>query len=212
MRNKWFYIHTFNLIIIYVVGLCGIAFTCEVNQKLFLQLTPLNLIVTSFLTLLFHKEWNRTFIFSAIFVFLFGFFIEVIGVKTHLIFGSYWYGKTLGFKLFEVPVLIGLNWLLLIYLIATSFQKIKNILLFAFSSASIMTLLDIFIEPIAMKLDFWQWQNNLIPIQNYIAWFAISFLLFFIFRKINRNIKNRFSVIVLAIQFLFFAILNLLLN
>ncbi len=212
MSNKWFYINTFNLIVIYIVGICGVAFTSETHQQLFLQLTPLNLIVTTIFTLLFHSAWNRNFIFSGILIFLVGFFIEVIGVKTHLIFGNYWYGKTLGLKLFEVPVLIGLNWFLLIYIIATSFQKIKNIFLFAFLCAATMTLLDIFIEPIAVKLDFWQWQNGLIPMQNYAAWFILSFLLFLFFRKVNKNVANRFSVIVLAVQFLFFAILYLLLN
>lgn len=212
MSNKWFYIHTFNLILIYIVGVCGIAFTSETHQALFLQLTPLNLIVTTIFTLLFHSIWNRNFISSAILIFLSGFFIEVIGVKTHLIFGNYWYGNTLGLKLLEVPVLIGLNWFLLIYIIATSFQKIKNNFLFAIVCAATMTFLDIFIEPIAIKLNFWQWQNSIIPMQNYVAWFIISFFLFLFFRKVNKNLSNRFSIIVLAIQFLFFTILNLLLK
>ncbi|MBK9792799.1 MAG: carotenoid biosynthesis protein [Sphingobacteriales bacterium] len=74
-----------------------------------------------------------------------------------------------------------------------------------------MTLLDVFIEPVAIRLDFWQWQNNVIPFQNYVAWYLISFLLFLFFRRVNGAIQNRIAIIVLAIQFLFFAILNLLL-
>jgi len=211
MRNKWFYIHSFNLIIIYIVGVCGIVLTNPDHQQLFLQITPLNLIITIFFTLLFHKKWNSTFIASGLIVLLFGFFVEVIGVKTGVIFGTYWYGKTLGLKLLEVPVLIGANWFLLVYLISTVFNKIKNIFLFAGISAAVMTLLDVFIEPVAIRLDFWQWQNNVIPLQNYIAWYLISFLLFLFFRKVNGNTQNRIAIIVLAIQFLFFAILNLLL-
>ncbi|MCC6584572.1 MAG: carotenoid biosynthesis protein [Chitinophagales bacterium] len=211
MRNKWFYIHSFNLIIIYIVGICGIAFTNSNQQLLFLQITPLNLIITIFFTLLFHKKWNSTFIASALIVLLFGFFVEVIGVKTGVIFGTYWYGKTLGFKLLEVPVLIGANWFLLVYLISVVFNNIKNIFLFAGISAAVMTLLDVFIEPVAIRLDFWQWQNNVIPLQNYIAWYLISFLLFLFFRKVYGNTQNRIAIIVLAIQFLFFAVLNLLL-
>lgn len=212
MSNKWFYIHTFNLIIIYIVGVFGIVCTSETDRQLFLQLTPVNLSVTTFFTLLFHQKWNRNFILSSLLIFLIGFFIEVIGVKTQLIFGNYWYGKTLGFKIMDVPVLIGANWFLLIYIISTSFRKIKNSLLFGLVCASVMTLLDVFIEPVAIKLDFWQWQDNLIPLQNYAAWFVISFSLFLFFRKINGRTENRFSIIVLAIQFLFFAFLNLLLR
>ena len=211
MHNKWFYIHSFNLIIIYIVGVCGIVLTNPAQQQLFLQITPLNLIVTTFFTLLFHQKWNSTFISSGLIVLLFGFFVDVIGVKTGVIFGTYWYGKTLGFKLLEVPVLIGANWFLLVYLISAVFNNIKNIFLFAGISAAVMTLLDVFIEPVAIKLDFWQWQNNVIPLQNYIAWYLISFLLFLFFRKVNGNTQNRIAIIVLAIQFLFFAVLNLLL-
>src|SRR5689334_23098853 len=35
---------------------------------------------------------------------------EVIGVATGAIFGAYSYGEVLGFKLLEVPLIIGLNW------------------------------------------------------------------------------------------------------
>lgn len=211
MRNKWFYIHCLNLIIIYTVGVCGIAFTNSEQQQLFLLLTPLNLIVTTFITLLFHNNWNKSFVVSGIMVLLFGFFVEVIGVKTGAIFGTYWYGKTLGLKLLEVPIMIGVNWFLLMYLISAVFNKIRNTILFSGLAAAVMTLLDVFIEPVAIKLDFWQWQNNIIPLQNYIAWYLISFLLFLFFRRVNVNTQNRIAIVVLAIQFLFFALLNLLL-
>jgi putative membrane protein len=75
-----------------------------------------------------------------------------------------------------------------------------------------MIALDFLIEPIAMKLDFWQWKNNAVPLQNYIAWFVSSFILFFIFRTLNGRIENKFAKVILLIQFLFFGILNLLLK
>jgi putative membrane protein len=40
--------------------------------------------------------------------------LEVVGVKTGLIFGEYKYGSTLGIKLFEVPLIIGFNWVFVI--------------------------------------------------------------------------------------------------
>jgi putative membrane protein len=75
-----------------------------------------------------------------------------------------------------------------------------------------MTSLDFLIEPIAIKLDFWQWQNNTVPLQNYLAWFILSFILFYIFRLTNGIIENRFSKIILIIQFVFFGMLNILLK
>ncbi|MFN8282097.1 MAG: carotenoid biosynthesis protein [Chitinophagales bacterium] len=212
LRNNVFKIFVFNIIVIYIVGVCGICCTNGKQQLLFLKLTPINLIVTTFFTFIFHKNWNLKFISTLFFIFLFGFFIEVLGVKTQVVFGSYYYGKTLGFKVFDVPLTMGLNWLLLIYCIAVSFNKISNLFLFSFIAAATMTLLDLLIEPIAIKLDFWQWQNNIAPLQNYIAWFILSFVLFLFFRIINKKPENNFAKVVLVIQFLFFGILNFLLR
>lgn len=212
LKNNWFKLAVFNIILVYLVGIAGICFTSETDQKLFLQLTPINLILTILHLILAHKKWDLKFILTAIIILLFGFFIEVIGVKTEVVFGSYYYGATLGFKWLDVPILMGLNWLLLVYAIATSLNKIKNVWLFSICAATIMTTLDFLIEPIAIKLDFWQWQNNIIPIQNFVAWFILSFLLFFIFRLTNGIFENRFSKIILIIQFVFFGILNILLK
>ena len=39
---------------------------------------------------------------------------EAIGVNTGLLFGTYEYGANLGFKIFGVPLIIGVNWTVLI--------------------------------------------------------------------------------------------------
>mgnify|MGYP000846712434 FL=1 len=212
LKNNWFNLAVYNIILIYIVGIVGICFTTEADQKIFLQLTPVNLILTLVHIFFAHKKWDWKFISSAVFITLFGFFIEVVGVKTEAVFGAYYYGATLGVKWLEVPILMGLNWLLLIYAIATSLHKIQNIWIFSICAAALMTGLDFLIEPIAIKLDFWQWQNNIIPFQNFVAWFILSFLLFFMFRMINGIVENRFSKIILIIQFVFFGILNIFLK
>ena len=38
---------------------------------------------------------------------------EIVGVKFGIIFGDYKYGYALGYKIFEVPILIGANWAIL---------------------------------------------------------------------------------------------------
>jgi len=212
LKNNWFNLAVYNIILVYIVGIVGICFTSEAVQKVFLQLTPISLILSLVHLVFDHKKWDWKFIFSALFITLFGFFIEVIGVKTQAIFGTYYYGETLGFKWLDVPILMGLNWLLLIYIIATSFNKIKSVWMFSVCAAAIMTGLDFLIEPNAIKLDFWQWQNNIIPLQNFVAWFVLSFILFFIFRVANGIIENRFSKIILVLQFVFFGILNIFLK
>lgn len=211
IRNNKFSLAVFNLTVIYLVGISGICFTNAVQQQLFLKLTPINLMVTTAMLLFFHQRWNKTFLLSAIVIAGTGFFVEVAGVHTGLIFGTYYYGANLGFKWFDVPLIIGVNWFLLVYSIAAVFYKVRNNMLFATLSAGVMTLLDVLIEPVAIKLDFWHWQEEVIPLQNFAAWFMISFILFYFFRKMNGRVQNKFALVILIIQYLFFGILNLLL-
>jgi uncharacterized membrane protein len=42
-------------------------------------------------------------------------------------------------------------------------------------AALLMVALDVLIEPVAVALDFWQWENAVIPIQNFVMWFANGF-------------------------------------
>ena len=41
--------------------------------------------------------------------------VEIMGINTGILFGDYTYGDVLGFKLRDVPVLIGVNWFIIIY-------------------------------------------------------------------------------------------------
>lgn len=196
----------------YVVGLVGILCSKDKSAQLFfLSLTPLNLIINIVMLLFFHKKWDSTFILSSIFIGISGFIIEVIGVKTGNIFGIYYYNESLGFKILDVPIMMILNWFLLIYCTTTILYKIKNIFVFATLGASIITLLDTLIEPLCSSLHFWTWQtnNSIAPLQNYIAWFVVSFCMFIFYRKMNGNLSNRYSFIILLLQFVFFGILNL---
>jgi putative membrane protein len=71
-----------------------------------------------------------------------------------------------------------------------------------------MTFIDFFIEHIASKYDFWYWENNQIPIQNYVAWFLISIGLNLLFQKTLIKSSNYTAKGFYIIQVLFFVILN----
>jgi uncharacterized membrane protein len=209
---------TFTVIILmYLAGTIGLL--VPYTQPYFKLASAFNLWVSLILLLLFHKDFNKSFIFTSIFILLLGFFVEVLGVQTGVIFGKYYYGQTLGIKLFEVPLVIGANWLLLVYCSAMSVQsvflKIKNQSFFtsvfvqSLASAGLMVLLDLLIEPVAIRLDFWHWQNEQIPIQNFQAWFLIAFVLNYIFLKAKFLKANFLAVLLLALQFFFFISLTL---
>lgn len=136
----------------------------------------------------------------------------MIGTNTGLLFGEYTYGPTLGIKLWNTPLMIAVNWYILVVGVGSvlSYFHIKNNILAAAVGASILTLLDLLIEPIAIKFDYWQWNNISVPLQNYLAWWILAFLFVLIFRRLHFNKQNIVAVFLLAIQFLFFILLNLL--
>ncbi len=177
----------------------------------FVLLTPFNLIVSAGLLIWTDQNWSKKITFIAILSFSVGFFAEMIGTNTGLIFGNYKYGQTLGFQIGHVPLIIGVNWFMLVYASAAvinQFFEKWNWFLKATLSASLMVGLDIFIEPVAMQYDFWNWENGIIPIQNFVGWFLISLFLLSITHYFTL-IKNKIAIVLFIAQLLFFITLNL---
>ncbi|MBK9448699.1 MAG: carotenoid biosynthesis protein [Bacteroidetes bacterium] len=197
------------LVILYVVGIVGLGSS---SREWFLAATPLTLVISAGLLLANHLEWNRWAVSAVVTAAIVGFLVEVVGVQTGLIFGEYAYGATLGAKLWAVPLVIGLNWLLLTYTTGalTARLRLPKVLQAALAAAA-MTALDVLIEPIAMAFDFWQWPGGVVPMQNYIAWFLVSFALLLLFQYLRFDKRNPLAAPVLALQVLFFGILNLML-
>lgn len=196
------------LIATHLAGAIGLIY--EPTRALFQTLTPLNLLVTAGILFHFEKEKTAHYFIFIIATFLIGFFAEVLGVKTGLIFGDYSYGETLGFKVLNVPLSIGLNWAILIYISGIVSNKLSGNFWLRISIGSfIMVLLDFLIEPAAIDFDFWIWNSPNIPIQNYFGWFILSLLIHSIFQKLDFGKRNPLAVQLLIIQFIFFAVLNL---
>jgi putative membrane protein len=122
----------------------------------------------------------------SVFVLVGGFCIELAGVKTGAIFGSYLYGKTLQPALWEIPLAIGFAWLGMIISAAAISQRLlparfaRRPFLLATSIALLMVIFDMFMEPAATKLGYWNWRNGVVPWRNYAAWFVCGFLLSYI--------------------------------
>ena len=192
------------LLILHGVGVLG--FSIEGWKPLFETLTPFNLLITNLLLGFFHKTWTRRFESWAALCFLAGFLVEVAGVQTGLIFGEYAYSGVLGPRLLGTPLLIGLNWLMLVYVSGVLCEKISGKpLVVAALGASLMTAMDLIMEPVAIKLNFWSWFGQNPPLQNFIAWWLIAFVLILGFALLSkRTVKNPLAGWVLAAQLLFF--------
>ncbi len=197
-------IASFIIIIFHLVGFIGF----QINPSYFKALSPVNLLLSTFLVLYtsYPLSWKTYLV--LIIIGAIGFFVEVVGVKTGLIFGSYHYGRALGFSLVSVPLLMGVNWAMLIFACGNFIQS-NNKLLKAFVVASLMVLLDVFMESNAPKFDFWYWQNGIIPLQNFAAWFIISFLIQLLFNAYLIQKKSSTTRIFYITQLVFFIALYL---
>src|SRR5690606_34711044 len=108
-------------------------------------------------------------------------------------------------RLMGIPIIIGLNWLLIIYCIASLLEAIKIPTWLKIISGSVLAvLIDMLIEPVAMKYDFWTWSDNLVPIQNYIGWFITSVIMFSILFVFKVKTENRIALGYYFVQLFFF--------
>jgi bisanhydrobacterioruberin hydratase len=192
----------------YLVGIFGLA--SAVTETVFKALVPFTLLFSLYFLWLFHEGKNIRFYATGLIIFILGYFIEVIGVNTGVIFGDYEYGRTLGFQILETPLMIGVNWLLLVYSCwaltgLISKQRWLRLLI----GSSLMVLYDIALEPVAIRLDMWNWKEQEIPLLNYTGWFLASMILFIIIDISKTDIRNKIAPALFIIQFLFFIILNI---
>jgi len=154
-----------------------------------------------------HDKRNTKFILFFLTVTITGFIAEWVGVHTGVLFGNYRYGNTLGIKLNGIPLIMGINWFLLIYATGTTLQQliIKQMWLRVLIGATGLVVLDVLIEPIAIKLDYWHWNGPIVPATNYVCWFAISVFLLFMFELCRFTKQSIVGAILMVSQLLFFA-------
>lgn len=195
------------LFIFHVVGVVGLS---SDYQDLFLRLTPLNLLLSLGLFIWANNDFSVQFYKVVAILFALGFLVEVIGVSTGVLFGEYTYGATLGYKLFETPLMIGVNWILLsLASFGISSFFLKKQLPIILLSSLLMVLMDVLIEPIAISLDFWTWALGDIPLQNYFMWFLVSLIMNALISFNRLKIDYRISFGLLLSQILFFTLLSL---
>ena len=225
LKNPAIYkIALFIALLIHAVGLFGILLAPY--KDWFVEKTFFNLLLMAVLLIATHKEKNKNFLLFLIITFIAGFGIEVLGVNTGAIFGSYTYNDVLGIQFFNVPLLIGLNWCIIIYCTGMFTTAYENYMLrklnenglslnnrlkmisFMFDATLLAVFFDWIMEPVAIKLGYWQWQSNVVPFYNYISWVIVSALLLAVFKKLNTGRRNIFAVHLFIIQVLFFLVLR----
>ena len=113
--------------------------------------------------------------------YVFTFAAEAAGVATGAVFGTYAYGTTLGPAWRGVPLLIAFNWVVVVHgaccvagrALPPGCGQLRwpaLALLVGLACAAF----DFIMEPVAVRLDYWQWAGGAIPLRNYAAWLAIA--------------------------------------
>jgi bisanhydrobacterioruberin hydratase len=199
---------TILIILFHAVGLYG--FLTPALTPLFIQLVPFHLLLMLVLLVISQTDTQKKIRMFLLLAYVLGFGVEVLGVNTGMIFGNYTYGETLGFKLAGTPVLIGVNWVILVLCTGVLVQKfkIKSLPIRSVIGAFILAGIDLLIEPVAIKYDYWHWLNNAIPFQNYIAWFIFSCFLLYLFFLLDFKKDNPAALVLLFAQLVFFSVLN----
>ena len=208
-NNKIKFVSIFVVWLFHVCGVIGIGFS---NKELFISFTPINLLISFFLLFSNQIQVNSNTIKTVCSIFLIGMIAEIIGVNYGYIFGEYTYLDNLGMKIMGVPLMIGIQWVILSF-ITGSFahyffknKKFKSIILGVF----LMILLDVLIEPVAPDLGFWIFESEVAPLQNYIGWFLIAIPAQIIFHFGVEKKEIAFSSNLLIVNFFFFGVLNLI--
>lgn len=209
MKPRLTYLPAAVLVITYAVGVYGLS--QPQWRELFLALTPVQLLLTTALALAAQRanKPRSVQVAWAAGIATAGWALEVVGVHTGLLFGHYWYGKPFGLPVFQVPLLIGINWLLLVASASALAGQVSGRPLVAtLLAATLMTALDWLMEPVAQALGFWFWREGIIPLQNYAMWWVASAVLCGLYIKYIRP-HNWLAVWVLVCQFSFFLLLRL---
>lgn len=144
------------------------------------------------------KKFKQKAIFTIIAISIFAVIIETIGIITGFPYSKFFYGDSIGLKLFGItpftilftftPVVLGSTFIAskiiekikdnnenkLKNFIYIKLKKTNSTILFFFFSVLFLVIYDLLLDPVAAKLGFWIWPNGgeyfEIPLMNYFGW------------------------------------------
>jgi putative membrane protein len=194
------------LILYYCVGI--LLYLIDGTRTLFSLLTPWSLILSFSAVMIFQKGFSVKLGVAFAVVFTFTLLIEIIGVNTGILFGNYEYGPAFGPKILSTPILIGLNWLILIYCSAAIVNhhfthKITRVI----SGSLLMVAYDLILEYVAPVMDMWSWDAPYPGIRNFLMWFVVAMVLHLLFQRLGLSINNKPARYLFFIQILFFCVI-----
>jgi bisanhydrobacterioruberin hydratase len=117
--------------------------------------------------------------------------LEWLGVHTGWIFGRYQYHAALQPQICGIPLAIGFSLLTLLLSAAALERRFASrlqsddVMRRSLIVAILLLVFDIVLEPGAIKLGYWHWQDGIIPWGNYLSWFGIGWALAYITMRLE---------------------------
>ena len=205
-RRQWLLLGI--AVIFHIVGIAGIGL---LHHQAIIAATPLHLLLMSILLVLSFQHRLKRFSRWAIPVAVVCFAAEWVSVHYGWLFGGYVYRSVLGIKWLDVPLIIGLNWVLVGAGAISCAERLKlpgwaTVLL----AATLATAYDYILEPLAIRLNYWDWDLATVPAYNYICWWGLSALSAMLWVRVKLR-GNIFAAGLFIIQIIFFIVLRILL-
>ena len=192
------------LFIIWLNQLFGVFGILVIDFDLFLSLSPISLIFTFLIVAYSNIEVSYKSFATIIFIFSLSIISEIIGVNYGLLFGSYYYGENLGYSIYGVPLVIGLNWVVLTVSCGNIAHYLfkKNKYLSIFFGSLLMLILDVIMEQVSGNIDFWYFNDESL-IFNYITWFILGACNQYFYQSLNYT-KNLVTSVNVYLSFVVF--------
>ena len=195
--------------IFYAIGIIGLGIPW--TRTFFTYLVPINYLISFVVLLVTDRSDQKLLIPFAVIVFVFGFIVEAVGVNTGFIFGDFAFGKSLGPKIFSTPIIIGFNWLMLVYCASViASQLTDNRYFISFLATVLIVVYDMVLENPAGIMDMWNWDWTNVPMRNFLSWFTIAWALNGILQLRKIKLENPVAGTLFSAQFVCFLFLNLI--
>ena len=207
-RLKWIdWVIVVLVMVFYTYGAFGL--TRGETRELYTSLTPLVLLSSLFILCIYDRSPKHIkaliYILSVVIV---SFSVEFLGVATGVIFGEYGYGTSLGPKIAGTPLLIGINWIFLVYATAAIQAPLgRGVITTIVIPTLLMLGYDAIMEQVAPMMQMWSWEGGSVPLQNYLVWGALAGLFHTVKYWLRIDFRNRIAPFIFFIQILFFSII-----
>jgi putative membrane protein len=189
--------------IFFSVGIVGMGLPW--TREIFVRLVPLTFIVCLAVLAIADQTRNPRLYWVSGIIFVTGWLVEALGVNTGVLFGEYAYSLHMGPAIAGTPLVMGLSWLMMLYLTVSVVQEVtmhpyyRPVL-----AAVLMVVFDFLLEPAAIWMKMWYWEGGKVPIMNYIMWFLVSLVLASLFPILKIRIRNRLALRLYVAQMVFF--------